>query len=417
MKKLLALFLAVLMLLSLVSCNISSRLDDEDDTYEDQDNGDNENDTDDEQSNPSDDLKNKIDISKIKSGLQFSEGKAWVRCAIYPSEEAYTLYCINKNGEILFTLNNASLNDPSPFHNGLSVVIMRIDDSDDSYDECLCDEKGNIIKPSDVGATEFLIDSSDFRDSYYTGPKLFKDGYIFAKKTEATYSGSSVTAAILNSSLEVVAGYSEEILTLYEEYKNSTCYDGCLYRQVDYTTKYKMFDVKEGKEKEFDDAATLMSYFEPEYESDMWGYDRQSCVYYDSSASDFTVTLDLSEYSETISQMYPFENGKAPLLFKSADKAFFTVIKEDGSFCFEPVELHTTMEPMLKRYKDKYLLCWGISVMTLETFDTNGKIAETELTFTTNLVSYPDFCDDVIDITDYGERVQYYYSLEFEPLF
>ena len=399
MKKLLALIIATLMLLALVACNNSGSNDKNDNTINENQGNVNNNNTNNEQSNPSDDLKNKIDVSKITYSTVFSEGKAWVRYGKLTSEEHTILYCINKQGEILFTVHNTFLNSPSPFYNGLSIVPIMIDGKG-VY--CLCNEKGNITKPSDVGATEFLIDPD-----YEVGSshKLFKDGYIFAKKTEATFSGSSVTAAILNPSLEIIAGYTEEVFALYEDYIHSYYYNGCLYN----TNEYKVFDVKAGKE--IDDVSS----FEPKYASDMWDYDWKSCVYYDCWASTFTVTLDLSEYSETISQMYLFENGKAPLVFQSADKAFFTVIKENGSFCFEPVELSGKGSGcIVKAYNGRYLVVTVGNKYVLETFDVNGKIAETEATVT-GFSSSVKFCDDVIHIR--STDMNCYYSLELAPLF
>lgn len=420
MKKLLALIISTLMILSLVACNNSDSIDNNDNTTSENQgdvNNDNENQSDvnndnnenqgdvndnNDQSNPSDDLKNKIDVSKITSSTAFSEGKAWVRYGKITSDEYTTLYCINKNGEILFTVDNTNISSPLPFHNGLSVVPFIIDEK---VVYCICDENGNITKPSDIGATEFLI-KSDYEEG--NTHNLFEDGYIFAKKIEATFSGSSVTAALLDSSLEIIAGYTEEVLDLYEEYIHSYYYNGYLYNIND----YKVFDVKAGKE--IEDVSSFISSFKPKYASDMWEYNWESCVYYDSLASTFTVTLDLSEYSETISQMYLFENGKAPLVFESADIAFFTVINEDGSFCFDPVELSGNSGCTVKAYNDKYLVVSGGNGYMLETFDLNGKIAEAKIDVT-GLVPSIKLHDDVIHIS--STDMDCYYSLELEPLF
>lgn len=404
MKKLLALILAALMLVSAVGCDNTSNSDGNNDVTNDEqgnlDNNNNDN-TNNEQQNPSTDLKNIIDVSKITSSTMFSEGKAWVRCGEITSDEYTTLYCINKRGEILFTVTNTFLNSPSPFYNGLSVVPMMID-GESVY--CICDEKGHITKPSDVGATEFLI-MSDYEVG--NSHNLFEDGYIFAKKTEATFSGSSVTAAILNSSLEIVAGYTEEILALYEDYINSYYYNGYLYNGQ------KVLDIKAAKE--IDDVSAFLSSFKPNHASDMWEYDWHSFVYYDILASTHTVTLDLSKYSETISQMYLFENGKAPLVFESAGKAFFTVINEDGSFCFEPVELSGHSGCAVKSYNGKYLIISTTgNKYLLETFDVNGKIAEAEIKIE-GLSPSVKFCDDVVHIR--STDMDCYYSIELEPLF
>ncbi len=173
-----------------------------------------------------------------------------------------------------------------------------------------------------------------------------------------------------------------------------------------------VFNVKEGKE--IEDVSAFIASFKPQYKSDMWEYNWQEFTYYDLLASKYTVTLDLSQYSETISQMYPFTNGKAPLVFNSADKAFFTIINEDGSFCFEPVELSGHSGCTVKAYNDKYLVVTSGNKYNFETFDLNGKIAEAEINIT-GLVPTVRFCDNVIHIET--TNMNCYYSLELEPLF
>ena len=346
----------------------------------------------------------KIDASQIYTGTVFSEGKAWVRCGRTASERT-TLYCINKQGEILFTISDTFLNSPSPFYNGLSIVPIMID-GEGVY--CICDENGNITKPSDVGAREFLINPDfDYKCMY----ELFKDGYIFAKKVESSFSGSSVTAAIFNSSLEIVAGYSEEILAVYNQYSRygrDECYEGYLFDLNQYT----VFDVREAKEF---DTGEFLSSFEPKYASDMWDYDSKSCVYYDVVSN--AITIDLSQYSNTIYGMYAFENGFAPIVFDSGYERFFSVIKEDGSFCFEPVEL-SGHGFSVSSYDGKYMLATVKDMnMLIEVFDVNGKIAEAvveaEGTSTTMR-----FNDDVIYIQGTYTRLKHcYYSLNLEPLF
>ena len=424
MKKLIALLLALVMVASmLVGCETNSTNKDSgkipietvETTDDETTNGDETTDSnettdcDDTEeggfTNTPDTKREKIDASKITSSTMFSEGKAWVRYGKITSEEYTTLYCINKQGEILFTISDTFLNSPSPFYNGLSIVPIMID-GEGVY--CICDENGNITKPSDVGAREFLI-NPEFTDKCMY--ELFKDGYIFAKKVESSFSGSSVTAAIFNSSLEIVAGYSEEILAVYNQYSRygrDECYEGYLFDLDQYT----VFDVREAKEF---DTGEFLSSFEPKYASDMWDYDSKSCVYYDVVSN--AITIDLSQYSNTIYGMYAFENGFAPIVFDSGYGRFFSVIKEDGSFCFEPVEL-SGHGFSVSSYDGKYMLATvkGMN-MLIEVFDVNGKIAEAvvEAEGTSTTVR---FYDDVIYIQGTSTILKNcYYSLNLEPLF
>lgn len=396
MKRILVLVLAVLMLVSFVACGSSNG-------------GTVSNDQNDNGEQPGTDnkpgveeSKNKIDVTKITSSTAFSEGKAWVRCGKMASDEYTTLYCLNKKGEILFKLTDTFLNSPSLFYNGLAVVPMMIDGEPT---ECLCDETGKVIKPADVGATEFLFSLADGSGSDY---KLLEGGYIFAKKVEANFSGSSEKAAILNAELDVIAGYSEDVLALYQKYNGNDYYNGYLYS----TYLGQVLDLKTGKE--ITDINSFVASFEPEYASDMWEYDHNSYAYYNSLAADYTETLNLSQYSETIKQMYFFENGRAPLLFESAGKAFFTVIKEDGSFCFEPVELSGHAGCTVYADNGKYLVVSVGNTYCFETFDLNGKVAEQKITVS-GLLPTVNFSDGVVHIRSTDTNA--YYSFELEPLF
>lgn len=413
MKKFLALILASLMLVSLTSCGSLLRMLVPGNNDENQDGNRNDNvmngttnrnDDNYDDNDHSNDPQNKIDASKITDSSIFSDGKAWVRYGELTSEEHQTLYCINKDGEILFSIDTGNINSPTPFYNGLSFVPLVFDDK---IVYCICDETGKITKPSDVGATAFLY---DIYSTYGLYEELFADGYIFAEKTEASFSGSSTKAALLNTSLEIVKDYTEENFSLFEKYINTYYYNGYLYNKIDNT----IFDLSNLEE--IRDANAFITSFNPEYDSDMWDYDFNSSTYYDSLASSYTVTLDLSQYRETIAQMFHFKNGLAPLVFKSANKAFFTVIREDGSFCFEPVELSGHYNCSVKVYDGKFLVVSGVNgnINVLETFDTNGKIAEAEIEIT-GLVPYVSFNDDVIRIT--STDMNCYYSLELEPLF
>lgn len=261
------------------------------------------------------------------------------------------------------------------FYNGLSIFKQ-------GGVYYLCNENGQIIKASDIGATEIL----DLRSN------ILADGYIFVKKTETTFSESSEKVAILNADFEIVVDYSEELFDFYKKYIDSSSYsyyNGYMYSK----NKSEVFDLKSGKLVENVDA--FWATFEPVYASDMWEYKQETCAYYDTLTS--IETLNLYQYKETISKMFLFENGLAPLVFSSAGKAFFAVIKEDGSFCFDPVELGGSASCQVYSCDGKYVLVWEKSDgYRFESFDQNGKVAEKDMKITKSvLTDWFKFGDDV----------------------
>ncbi|MBO5415373.1 MAG: hypothetical protein J6A83_01930 [Clostridia bacterium] len=397
MKKFIALFLVILTLLSLIACSSSpeSQLDNLNTPN---------NILSEDSSSPSEDNKTKVDMSKVTESTPFSEGKAWVRIGDITSQDDKTIHCINKKGEILFSLNNVYLNGVSTFHNGIALVYQ-----DSSV--CICDENGKVTTPSQLGADEFLASPSLL--SSERASEYFKGGYVLAKKTETTFNGSSTKLAIFNSKLEKLSDFSEELFEIYQDI-GGTYYNG----YVVSLEKDKIFDLRTGRF--VDDPASVLASFNPQYASDLWSHvkDYRGNYYYETFSESDTKTIDLAQYSETLYRMYDFQGGVAPIVFRSSNKYFFTLIKEDGSFCYEPIELSGNFEN-LYICKGKYVIR---SITHLETFDKTGKIAELELPQNVMIgASHIRFSDDIINIeyasTSYKGQKHFYYTYDFKPLF
>lgn len=345
-----------------------------------------------------------IDMSKVTESYIFSEGKAWVQFGDITSAERKVLYCINTSGEILFKVENTSLSSPTPFHNGIAFVPVQIENG--SYEYCICDENGNITKPSDVGATEFFIrPDSESKNSVLA----FEDGYIFAIKITASFDSSSYQMAILNSNLEIVSDYSEKNYEFIDKYLYQYYYNGYCYYN-DYGD-INILDLSTGKE--IDDINAFIKSFEPEYASDMWDYN--DLAYYNKIASEYTETLNLSKYSETIYQMYPFSDGLAPIMFKSAEKYFFAILKEDGSFCFEPVEIPYYVS-VVHGTDGKFVVISRTESNTyeLKVFDTNGNISTIPLE-KYGLYLLVHISDNIVHVQ--SSNYNLYYSLDGTLLF
>ncbi len=349
--------------------------------------------------------KEKIDLTKISDSTVFSEGIAWVRYGRVGDAGNETLYCINKSGEILFTYNPTVLNMPSPFYNGLSIILEYIDNTSV---ECIVDNTGKLIKPSDLGATEFL----DMYNYNYNNEveQSFKDGFIFAKKVETTFSGSTTKIAVFNSNMQKLIDYSEEMVAILDSYD-------CEYNNgfLCLPNENKYLDLKTNQIKT---EAEYLIASAPERASDAWEYDSWDDAYYDPSTG--TKMLDLSQYQETIYHAFSFSGGRAPLTFKSADTYYFTVIKEDGSFCFDPIEI-STYDCIVKICGTKYLVRTGNWVTRKYiTFNETGKISELVFDISESYSLSDYFNDDVIVFQHVNKSYKdsfYYYTLDFKPLF
>lgn len=351
--------------------------------------------------NNNSDSEEKIDTTKITSSTTFSEGYAFVNVDKDLSKE----YCIDKQGNIIFTLNVGVHGETTGFHNGLCLY------GSGWQKYALCDTTGKIITGEDLGGTNVLYWYSETSQSYAI-VDAFYAGYIFVEKTETTFEGSTTMAALFNSKLEKIADFSEELYENYEKFKAGNYYDGYLYNDFS-----ELLDLRTGKVV----AATeeLLASVNIAYPSDFWSYGNDG--YVDILASDRTPVIDLSKYAETLSRASEFEDGEAYLLFTSNGTTFFTVLLENGEFAFEPVELSGT-SIHVERSGGKYaVLASGSKSIDLYTFDKTGKIAELKDITDGSLSARLDMeiGENVVWVSSLegGTTTYTYYNLDLSPLF
>lgn len=333
----------------------------------------------------------KIDADTINDSHYFSEGLAFVHL----KNDITKTYCINKNGEINFTLGGYYY-DITGFHNGLAVL------EDLQYNTLfLCDTSGKLIMAEDLGATAI------WKDKLYA---MFIDGYIPIIRT----SDSTNALSIIDSNFSTLVDFSQE---LYVFFKNKLpyyeYYGGYLYH-FGYDS---YLDLRTGAEHE--GLANMYAELKPKYESDMWQQHRKEYLYdvrYKNDGKE-NIVLDLTKYKDTLYNSSGFENGLASIMFRTKDpdvgyKTYFTILREDGTFCFEPIELFEGEAYNLTlRSGDSFLVnitSYDHSSVRFITFDKNGKIAESDQL----IGAYNYFSDDVL-ITEGN----HYYSLNLEPLF
>lgn len=325
------------------------------------------------------------------------------------------LYCINDKGENAFTLDGHYYNIIN-FKNGIAAL----DTLDKGY--YLCDTSGKITSAEELGGTSFILDAGD------TTAEMFADGYILLKKTTTSYTGAVEELSIIDAEFNTIVPFSADLYQAYQQnfvYNGTNYYGGYLYGPFDTYLNLRTGVVGEGISQMYENLQVA-------YESDMWRVNSSwdSVIVYDIRYSgeygDYATVLDLSEYAETIDAgEIRFSQGMSPVVFRVEGdnysvKNYFTIMKEDGSFCFEPVECNY-FDPAvswIRGSNGKYLVLTRKngtqpSVYTVESYDTNGKVAERE--FKEGL-PYLVNCGEEVLTVNFGKSYGFY-TYDLKPLF
>lgn len=346
---------------------------------------------------------NKINMSQISDTNDFSEGLAFVK--LDGSREK--TYCINKKGEIVFALDGNY--NCGTFHNGIAFIYNSMQYG--VTDVYICDTEGNLTSPADLGATSFMTAPFSTSAQSYD---CFCGDYILVSKTTSTFAGSTYELGILNCDLEYIVEPSVELSELYTNHyktRSTKYYDGYLYQDDRY------LNLRTGEEGF--DLQTMYSSILIQNPSDMWNH--QDHVYKDER--DNSIQIDLTQYDETLYRAGAFENGTAPLIFRSEGASgyqyFFTILGEDGQLLFDPYTL--SAEYSIVREGNTYLL-WikhntreGYKLSML-LFDESGMQKQYEAEFPGSQC-FISMADDVIRINTYTDGGYFYYTKDFEPLF
>lgn len=332
----------------------------------------------------------------------------------------YDTICINKKGQHVFTLATGYDLDSTirGFKNGLAIV--RGYDSNREEQFYFCRKDGSIVKPESVGATIFAI--SPGRDLSLR-EDMFQAGYILTYNIQYNAEGivDVMEAGILSSNMEWIVPLSEEFYSTimrYEESGNVSYHAGYLI-----IPGYCYLNLRTGKEDM--DFSKLYSASDVEHISDFWEGQYGNVVYdnRDGKSSNRQSVLDLSMYDE-ITSSFSFENGIAPVFFNSGAGETFSLLREDGSLCFEPVaagdswwSYDSTTDIYLIARKD------GNKNLIVDLFNTDGKIK----THTFETAEYEganaEISDGVIKVSymiieNNSVTVKYsLFTLDFEPLF
>ena len=358
---------------------------------------------------------NKINMSQISDFGDFSEGLAFVKLEGTNDKT----FCINKKGEIVFTLEGNY--NCGTFHNGIAFIYNSMQYGVTNV--YICNTEGNLTSPADLGGTAFLTVPYIYAAQPYD---CFFGDYILITNTTTTFTGSATTLGIMNNELEYIVEPSEELYELYKNHydtQRTQYYDGYLYQ--DNSNLYednRYLNLRTGEEGF--DLQTMYDSIQIQNPSDLWKYQANYNENGYKDERDNSVQIDLTQYEKTLYKAGPFENGTAPLVFRSEGatgyQVFFTIMDEDGQFQFEPYAISSIYYSIV-RENNSYLL-WikhntreGYKLSML-LFDENGQLKQYEEEFPGSQC-FISMADDVIRINTYTDGGYFYYTKDFEPLF
>lgn len=381
MKRLLTMLLCIVLTVAMVGCG-DNETNNPTDSQNPGNNGSSDNST-----------LQKVDPDQITYGTPFSEGYAFVNLNSDISKE----YCIDKSGNILFSINVAVHGQTSGFHNGVCAFGSGL------HEYTLCDVNGKLTTAADLGGTRILMDFpstyGDDRGEYLA----FCDGYIFVEKTD---SSSAKKVAIFNSKLEKIVDFSEAVAELYDDFKKESYVSGYLYN-----SKFEVFDLNTGKLVE--DVNELAKNIELDHPSDVWYYSNHK--FYSLLESKQTPVIDLSQHTTLVTYVTPkFKDGEVGLVFNENGAYSFTVLLENGEFAFVPVSLAGS-GAMVRCENGKYVV---VSSNMMYTFTKNGKVAELNIGDMADRATIL-MGDDVVLVERYNNTsvTTLYYTLDLKPLF
>ncbi len=325
---------------------------------------------------------------EVTAASVFSDGLAFV----FLDGNKEKAYCIDKQSNIVFELDNK-------IQSAVGKIYVKFESGYALVDGGICNTKGEITYPEDVGATEFF------------GVAL-KGGYILATRITADYSTSKQEMGVMNTNFEWVLEPSE---TMYNELSenlwtttamNSKSFyaDGMIY--LDGCKKY--LNVNTG---EISDSSNSR------LPSNTW-------VYYTDNTfrnSNEEVMVDLSQLDNIESTgNNAYKNNKVPVVFynQQVGKRFWALVDEKGGFVFNPVEMVNFTDFMWSwiKFDGEYTVFYDSSAKKLSSFNSKGELLG-ELSV--DDLSTGEIEDGTILLISGGVNSKkcHYYNIDFTPLF
>ncbi len=265
---------------------------------------------------------NKESISgyEIEYASPYSEGLMFLKLIGNDAD----VYCVDKNGEVAFKLDDTIVNIKSSQFM-CEYAFVSATDTSGNYHTVLCDKKGKLTYPSDIGVTEF-----------YGPDEILNAGYILAVKVEANYNYTKKQLGVLNTKLEWKIPLSEELYTQFEDTLTDAYDENFIVDNIFYSVKLsKSLNLETGEVCSVD-----LKQVTPSSE---WGVPKNCEAYY-RVKSNMVVPEDgmyIDLRGKNIIVASKFVNGKAGVLYhnKEAEKHFVGMIDEKGTNQFEPSEI------------------------------------------------------------------------------
>ena len=289
---------------------------------------------------------NKKITGEITSASVYSEGLAFV-CTDGNKDKAY---CIDEQGNIVFELENKIQSAMGTIYNKFTSGITLVDGG-------ICNTKGEIVYPQDVGATQFFSIA-------------LEGGYIVATKVTADYSSSKKEMGVMNKDFDWVVEPSEE---LYSELEQDLLTTTPLNTKSFYSDGYIYFEnckrfleIKTGKVSESASIEIPSSKW-VRYSNNTFGDDKENII------------VDLNQYKNVESTgSNNYKKGKVPVIFynQEINKRFWSLADEKGKLLFEPVEMVNFTEFMWSRIKfdGETTVFYDSAAKKLTSFNVKGEL-------------------------------------------
>lgn len=268
-----------------------------------------------------------INGREIEYALPYSEGLMFLKL----TDDDDHIYCVNKNGNVAFKLDDSIVNVVSSKFMGEYAFVSVKNETGGLYHTALCDKKGQLTSPSDVGATKF-----------YGPEEILKAGYVLAVREEDSYDSTKRELGVLNTKWEWEVPLSEELYNKLEGALTDAYKENFVVGNVFYSVALsKSLNLKTGEVRTAD-----MKKVTPSSE---WGVPRNCEAYYRVKSN--TIVPEDGKYvdlrGKNIAVASRFVNGKAGVLYhnEDANKYYVSVIDEKGTNQFEPTEI--TYAPLL----------------------------------------------------------------------
>lgn len=325
---------------------------------------------------------------EITAASVFSEGLAFV-CLDGNKEKAY---CIDKQGHIVFELENK-------IQSAMGEIFVKFQNGYALIDGGICNTKGEITYPKDVGATEFI------------GVAL-NGGYIIATRITADYSSSKQEMGVMNTDFEWVLEPSESI---YEELSENLWTSSTINTESFYADGMIYFD---GCKKYLNvNTGEISNSINTRLPSNTWIYYTDKT--FRNTNEEIMVNLGNLDNIESTGRNN-YKNGKVPVIFfnQQVGKRFWTLVDENGNFLFDPVEMVNFTDFLWSwiKFDGEHTVFYNSSVKKLSCFNGKG-----ELSGELNIDNRPEgYIEDGVILIISGSmnsKKCQYYNTDFSPLF